>query len=155
MRRGVPLFVIVVLLAVVGVSVVWDVLADRAVLGEVRLPNGHLTPVQQGQLDLFQQRIGALLTVCTVIIGGAGALFIHFREQASERSSARQWWAFSAIVVAALSMYFGYLAYEAAIWMLRSEFFNLDTFVVKGPALSQVWSAAIAVILAAICMLLP
>lgn len=123
---------------------------QRANLVEERLT--VLTPLQERQLELFQGRATVLLTVATLVVGGAGALLLHFHEQRSG-SVAQQRFAVLALVSGGLSAFCGYLAYEAAIWMLRSEFFNLQTEALRVPSEGQLWTSALAVLFLVSCFL--
>ena len=139
-----------VLLTAAAILIVGYVYLQRAPMVEDRLTD--LTTLQQGQLDLFQQRVSVLLTISTLVIGGAGALLLHFHEK-SAGSVAQHRLANLSILAAGLSALAGYLAYDAAIWMLRSGFFNLQTLALKLPSDGQLWMSAIAVLLLVLCFL--
>jgi len=109
-----------------------------------------LNNLQQGQLNLYQQRISVLLTVSTLVIGGAGALLVHFNESSTGTITERRI-ALLALIAAGLSVFLGYMATDAAIWMLRNRFFNLETLTLKFLSVGQIGTSAIAVVLLAWC----
>ena len=126
------------------------VYVQRASLVEAKLDT--LDPFQEKALDFFLQRVAVLLTVSTLVCGGAGALLLHVREK-KPSSLGPQRWAVAALLAAALSIVFGYLAYDAGIWMLREKFFNLDSVVLKIPANAQLDASLGAVACLVICFL--
>lgn len=136
-------FWIAVLLPVAVALVAAYFYVIRAPMVEDRI--AQLSSLQEQQLQLFQGRVGVLLTVTTLVIGGAGALLLHFYE-AGSGSVAQQRWAFLTLVTAGLSVFSGYLTYDAAIWMLRSKFFNLETVALRVPSQIQLWTSGLAVV---------
>jgi hypothetical protein len=143
MKRD-PFFVVALSVAAVAAVVVWILYLAKAPF--VQPIAQHLTTFQQGQLDLFQQRTSALLTVCTLIIGGAGGLLVHLSEN-SNAKRLQQRLAMTAIVLAGFSMFNGYLAYDAAIWMLENRFFNLESGAIHWCSQLQLWSSVVALCL--------
>ncbi len=123
---------------------------ERAPLVEARVT--ELNTLQQRQLDLFQQRVAVLLTISTLVIGGAGALLLHFHERSSG-SRTQHRLAILAVLAASVSAFVGYLTYDSAIWMLRSEFFNLETLALRLFSEGQLWTSAIAVLCLVFCFL--
>jgi hypothetical protein len=123
---------------------------QRASLVEERIQ--ALTALQERQLELFQGRAAVLLTITTLVIGGAGALLLHFHEHGSG-SILQQRFAVVALLAGGVSALNGYFAYDAAIWMLRSQFFNLDTNAVRVPTLGQLWASGAAVVSLVVCFL--
>lgn len=139
-----------VFLTTAAILVVGYFYLQRAPMVEDRLTD--LSTLQQGQLDLFQQRVSMLLTISTLVIGGAGALLLHFHEK-NAGSLAQHRLAILSILAAGFSVFAGYLAYDTAIWMLRSGFFNLQTLALRLPSDGQLWMSAIAIILLVVCFL--
>lgn len=74
MKRDKFFWITIALAAIVLLAVAY-VYVERASVAEDRIK--ELTALQQSQLELFQQRIGILLTVGTLAIGGAGALMMR------------------------------------------------------------------------------
>jgi hypothetical protein len=149
MRRDLFFWIsaVLALLLIAGAGY-WHV--QRSSLVEERVTS--LAPLQERQLELFQGRATLILTVTTLIIGGAGALLLHFHEQGSG-SVTQQRFAVLALLSGGLSAFCGYLAYEAAIWMLQSEFFNLQTDALWIPAAGQLWTSGLAILFLVICFL--
>lgn len=143
-------FWIAVLVAVVLMVGAGYVYVQRANLVEERLTS--LSPLQERQLELFQGRATVLLTVTTLVIGAAGALLLHFHEHGSA-SVAQHRFAVLALLSGGLSAFCGYLTYEVAIWMLRSEFFNLQTEALWVTAQGQLWTSGLAVLFLVSCFL--
>lgn len=131
-------FWITIVVAIAAVAVGVLVMTTRASLVEEAVST--LTPLQEQQLELFRDRSSVLLTFGTLIVGGAGALLIHFRE-VQNASVAQQRWALVSLILGGLSIYFGYVAFDASMWMLESSFFNLSTIPVRIPSAAQVYTA--------------
>ena len=123
---------------------------QRSSLVEERIAT--LTSLQERQLELFEGRAAVLLTITTLVIGGAGALLLHFHEHDSG-SLLQQRLAVVALLAGGVSALNGYFAYDAAIWMLRTGFFNLDTEAVRFPTLAQLWASGASVASLVVCFL--
>lgn len=100
----------------------------------------ELTRLQELQVQLLTQRVSVLLTVATLVLGGAGALVLHFWETRTF-SLKHQRLAALSLLSGGLSIFFGYIAFDSAIWMLSAGFFNLGTTPVRVPSLLQLYSS--------------
>jgi len=143
-------FWIIVLLIIIGIPTFAYVYFQGASMVEEQVK--ELSTMQQGELSLFQQRVSALLTITVLLIGGAGALLLHFHEK-NTGSRTQHRLAVVAVVAAALSAFAGYLTNDAAIWMLRVGYFNLESLPLKILSLGQLWMSAIAVVCLVWCFL--
>jgi hypothetical protein len=103
----------------------------------------ELTTFQQGQLSLFQQQVGTLLTISLLLIGGACALLLHFHEK-NAGSQTEQRLAVLSVAASVLSAYAGYLAYAVVMWMLDLRIFNLANKLLNFLSVSQHLMAATA-----------
>lgn len=83
----------------------------------------QLEPRHERELDLFVEQSTLITTLATGVFAAIGAILLNSPKRgfrAGERT------AFAATVaLAGLSLYFGYSAYEEAMWMLRVNTFNL------------------------------
>lgn len=138
---------VIALLAAGGVAFVY---LQSAPLVEERLT--QLNAFQERQLDLFQGRVGILLTLATIVIGGVGALLLYFHEGRSG-SVFQQRCAVLAMLTASLSAFCGYFAYEAVIWMLENRFFNLQSDAVQLMSDGQLWMSVASIVCLVLCFL--
>lgn len=103
----------------------------------------ELTSFHGAQLDMYKERCALFVTISTLILGATGAVMSRREPKAGESS---QKWAFFSATFAGLGIYFGYLSYDAAIWMLDGHFFNLENAVVIGLTRMQLFSTTLSVI---------
>jgi len=133
----------------IGVAIFLIVVVAGTILYVQRVPLAEevveVTPRHEQQLALFTQRVSVLLTVATLIVGGALALLLHFWE-AKVQSLAALRWATLCLLAAGLSIYFGYMAFDAAIWMLGARFFNLETTALRVPSLLQLATSGLSML---------
>jgi hypothetical protein len=144
-------FFVCAILAFVAVLVVSSYLyVGQAPIIEERLQN--LTDFQLQQLEFFRQQMNLLITIATLIIGGVGALIFHFYRTSA--TIAQQRWALVSCLLAGLSLYFGYVTYDATLWMLEGPFFNLSNIVIRVPSILQVATSAVSILCFVICFLI-
>jgi len=136
--RSFWIFVALIVLAALAFSV-WYY--SKLPVVESRIES--LTQLQEQQLSLYSQRVGVLLTLATLVLGAAGAILWHSWDKRPSRLMQRL--AVLSLVSSGLSVWFGYFAFDAAIWMLRAEFFNLGSNAVRLPSTLQLISSAISV----------
>jgi len=84
----------------------------------------QLTPLDQQQLDAFLEMNRLLITLGTAVLGGLGFLLGRTRKQSLPWRDL--WPVVASAVCAGLSLYFGYVAYQCILWMLQSNFFDLN-----------------------------
>lgn len=98
----------------------------------------QLEPRHERELDLFVQQSTLLTTLTTGVLAALGAVVLTFKDQALRHHELIPFVA--TIVLAGLSLYFGYEAYEQAMLMLRIKIFNLDSPVVLWPRRLQFYT---------------
>jgi hypothetical protein len=87
-------------------------------------PNDSLTQLQQSELQAFLDLNRLLTTLGTTMLGALGFLLA---TQHVDRSRPREMWpAFASGAFAGLSVYYGYAAHLAVIYMLQYPFFDLN-----------------------------
>jgi hypothetical protein len=96
-----------------------------------------LGPFDQKQLDVQMESIKLLITLASLAIGGAGALVLRDDIRTYAGSAPRL---SCTILLAALSILFGYVAENRLVWMLQESFFNLKNPVVSWPSRLQFWT---------------
>jgi hypothetical protein len=101
-----------------------------------------LTSFHTAQLEMYKERCALFVTISTLILGATGAVM----SREAPASNSRHKWAFFSATFAALGIYFGYLSYDAAIWMLDGHFFNLDNFVIAGLTKVQLCCSTLSII---------
>jgi hypothetical protein len=104
-----------------------------------------LTPLQEKQFQLFLEMNHLLVTLATLVLGGAGA-FVFNRYKTSRVASGQIARAVQTWVFSGFSVYCGYLAYEKVLWMLKFSFFNLDNPLVRWASRAQFWLFAISLV---------
>jgi len=97
------------------------------------------------QLDIWAEMNKLLITLATVVIGGIGGFVLkgsapHTLEPRQMRRAAAGW------VFCALSLYFGYLAYQEASIMLSNGIFDAKSARLFWPTRGQFWSFLISVL---------
>lgn len=97
-----------------------------------------LSPLQDKQFQLFVEMNHLLVTLATLSVGAIGA-FIFNRYKSSKPSTYQIGLAVLSWVLAGLSLFSGYVAYEKVIWMLQNSFFDLSTPLVAWPNRLQFW----------------
>ena len=95
--------------------------------------------LQQRQLDSYFEMIQLLITLATVTIGGITGYVIN-RDNTKGLSHAQLRRVVASWALCAASLYFGYLAYQQAVWMLNNGFFNPANPRIWIPTRAQFWS---------------
>ena len=95
--------------------------------------------LQQRQLDSYFEMIQLLITLATVTIGGITGYVIN-RDNTKGLSSPQLRRVVASWALCAASLYFGYLAYQQAVWMLNNGFFNPANPRIWIPTRAQFWS---------------
>jgi hypothetical protein len=95
--------------------------------------------LQQRQLDSYFQMIELLITLATLAMGGITGYVIN-RNNTIGLSSALLRRVVASWALCAASLYFGYLAYQQAVWMLNNGFFNPANPRIWIPTRAQFWS---------------
>ena len=109
-----------------------------------RLPFADAIPdyaeqLQQRQLDSYFEMIQLLITLATVVIGGITGYVIN-RDNTMGLSTPQVRRVVASWALCAASLYFGYLAYQQAVWMLNNGFFNTANPRIWIPTRAQFWS---------------
>jgi hypothetical protein len=95
--------------------------------------------LQQRQLDSYFQMIELLITLATLAMGGITGYVIN-RDNTIGLSSPLLRRVVASWALCAASLYFGYLAYQQAVWMLNNGFFNPANPRIWIPTRAQFWS---------------
>jgi hypothetical protein len=95
--------------------------------------------LQQRQLDSYFQMIELLITLTTLAMGGITGYVIN-RDNTIGLSSPQLRRVIASWTMCAASLYFGYLAYQQAVWMLNNGFFNPANPRIWIPTRAQFWS---------------
>ena len=95
--------------------------------------------LQQRQLDSYFSMIQLLITLATLAIGGITGYVIN-RDNTMGLSAAQVRRVVVSWGLCAASLYFGYLAYQQAVWMLNNGFFNPANPRIWIPTRAQFWS---------------
>ena|SRR5215831_8781302 len=82
----------------------------------------NLTSLQEKQLEAFVEMNRLLTTLGTTLLGAMGFLLVGRRVRLTRGELLV---ALASALCVALSLYFGYIAYQAVIWMLQNAFFDL------------------------------
>ena len=77
-----------------------------------------------------------LLTLATLVIAGVA---LNLKVQQGTGSAPRRI-LIGSMIMAALSIYAGYLSYDKLVWMLAADFFNLNTPLLYVLRVLQFWS---------------
>jgi hypothetical protein len=109
-----------------------------------RLPFADAIPdyaeqLQQRQLDSYFEMIQLLITLATLAIGGITGYVIN-RDNTMGLSARQVRRVVASWAMCAASLYFGYLAYQQAVWMLNNGFFNPGNPRIWIPTRAQFWS---------------
>jgi len=95
--------------------------------------------LQQRQVDSYFQMIQLLITLATLAMGGITGYVIN-RDNTKGLSSPQVRRVVASWILCASSLYFGYLAYQQAVWMLNNGFFNPANPRIWIPTRAQFWS---------------
>jgi hypothetical protein len=95
--------------------------------------------LQQRQLDSYFEMIQLLITLATLAIGGITGYVIN-RDNTTGLSSEQVRRVVASWGLCAASLYFGYLAYQQAVWMLNNGFFNPANPRIWLPTRAQFWT---------------
>ena len=98
------------------------------------------------QLDMWAEMNKLLISFATITIGAVGGFMLH-RDKTAPLSSAQMRRAAASWMFCALSLYFGYLSYQQASWMLSYGIFDPVGARLWWPARAQFWSYLISVTL--------
>ena len=109
-----------------------------------RLPFADAIPdfadqLRQRQLDSYFQMIELLITMATLAMGGITGYVIN-RDNTMGLSRVMRRRVVASWALGAASLYFGYLAYQQAVWMLDNGFFNPANPRIWIPTRAQFWS---------------
>lgn len=101
---------------------------------------------QKKQLDTWAEMNKLLITLATLTIGAIGGFMVH-RDKASALPARAMRRAAASWIFCALSIYFGYLSYHEAAWLLSLGAFNSYYPRLWWPAHAQFWAFLISVLL--------
>jgi len=110
----------------------------------VRLPfaeailQSDLKKTQEKQIDIYIEINKQLLGLATLVIAGIG-LNLNLQQGPGSPRQSRPI-LIGSLVMAAFSIYAGYLSYDKLVWMLASNFFNLDTPLLYALRVLQFWA---------------
>jgi hypothetical protein len=119
------------------VLVAFEALLDRLPFADA-LPD-YAAALQQRQIDSYFQMIQLLITLATLAMGGITGYVLNRKETITlSRAQLRR--VLASWTLCAISLYFGYLAYQQVVWMLNNGFFNPSNPRVWVPTRAQFWS---------------
>lgn len=138
MKVILPLFLLGILLAVI-----WGV--DYGISKSVKFAepvlNGNLTDLQTKQVEIYVAMNQQLMGLGTFVLAGLGALFFYiYFEGRKTLMGVQRAMLVGSMLLAAFSIYMGYLSYDKMVWMLSQKFFNLDTPLLYWVRTLQFWS---------------
>lgn len=102
--------------------------------------------LQKRQLDTWAEMNKLLITLATATAGAVGGFMLN-RDKASPLSREQRRRAGASWMFCALSLYFGYLSYHEAMWMLRFGVFDSFNPRVWWPARAQFWTFLVSIII--------
>lgn len=98
------------------------------------------------QLDMWTEMNKLLIAFATITIGAVGGFMLN-RDKTAPLSSRQMRRAAASWFFCALSLYFGYLSYQQATWMLSYGIFDPLGARLWWPARAQFWTYLVSVIL--------
>jgi hypothetical protein len=101
---------------------------------------------QKRQLDIWAEMNKLLITLATLTAGAVGGFMLN-RDKATPLPPGQTRRAAASWIFCALSLYFGYLAYNEATWMLSLGTFNSYNPRIWWPIRAQFWCFLISVII--------
>jgi hypothetical protein len=102
-----------------------------------------LTQLQEQQLQAFLDMNRLLTTLGTTMLGALGFLLAS-GSKGQARSNVR-WSALASGAFAGISVFFGYVASEGILFMLRNEFFDLEAPVILWPHTAHFYALLLSV----------
>ena len=90
-----------------------------------------LNQLQEKELQAFLDMNRLLTTLGTTMLGALGFLLASGRSD--QRGLSVRWPALASGAFAGLSVFFGYIAYEGILYMLKNQFFDLNAPVILWP----------------------
>lgn len=90
-----------------------------------------LSQLEEKQLQAFLDMNRLLTTLGTTLLGALGIVLASGSKGQSK--SHLRWPAIASGAFAVVSVFFGYIAYEGILYMLRNQFFDLDSPVILWP----------------------
>ena len=106
-----------------------------------------LSKMQEKQVDIYVETNKQLMTLATLMFAGVGWYFdLYFRDGAKARRRGL-FFVSGSMLMAAFSIYMGYLSYDKMVWMLSKRFFNLDTSLLYWFRTLQLWSFLASILL--------
>jgi len=102
-----------------------------------------LTQLQEQQLQAFLDMNRLLTTLGTTMLGALG--FLLASGSKGKSGSSVRWSALASGAFAGLSVFFGYIASEGIIYMLRNQFFDLEAPVILWPHTAHFYALLLSV----------
>ena len=138
-------FYLILVIVAIGLHAV-DWLIGQIPFAEARPDKEVSLEFQKRQLDFWSEMNKLLITLATVTIGAVGGFMLQHTKtsglpQPVMRRAAASW------IFCALSIYFGYLSYHEASWMLSLGTFSANNPLIWWPSRAQFWTFLISVIL--------
>jgi hypothetical protein len=110
-------------------------------------PEKEITLVfKQKQLELWSEMNKLLIAFATVTIGAIGGFMLN-RDKSVPLTAPQLRRAAVSWFFCALSLYFGYLSYQQATWLLKYGVFDPFSARVWWPARAQFWAFLISIVL--------
>jgi len=103
-----------------------------------------LTQLQDQQLQAFLDMNRLLTTLGTTMLGALG--FLLASRSKDRAGSSVRWSALASGAFAGLSVFFGYIASEGILFMLRNQFFDLEAPVILWPHTAHFYALLLSVL---------
>ena len=145
LRFGSFRFYLVLAAVIIGLHLLDSVLLQIPVV-EAQPDKQIVLEFKTKQLDMWAEMNKLLIAFATVTIGAVGGFMLN-RDKTAPLSPQGMRRAAASWLFCALSLYFGYLSYQQATWMLSYGIFDPLGARLWWPARAQFWSYLVSVIL--------
>jgi hypothetical protein len=126
------------LFVLLGLFLAVDYVILRLPFAEAILQS-DLKKTQEKQIDIYIEINKQLLGLATLVIAGIG-LNLNLQQGGPGSPRRSRPILIGSLVMAAFSIYAGYLSYDKLVWMLASNFFNLETPLLYALRVLQFWA---------------
>ena len=140
-------FYLAVLIAAVLLHVINALVSNMPFVEPVR-DKDLVLEFQKRQLDVWTEMNKLLIALATVTVGAVGGFMLN-RDKAAPLPPPQMRRAAASWIFCCLSLYFGYLSYYEATWMLSLGTFNSYNPRLWWPTRAQFWTFLIAILLLA------
>jgi hypothetical protein len=144
-RFGSVRFYCILVVVILGLHLVESVIRNFPMVET--LPEKEIAAqFRQKQLEVWSEMNKLLIAVATVTIGAVGGFMLN-RDKTAPLLPQQMHRAAASWFFCALSLYFGYLSYQQATWMLTYGIFNPFNPRLWWPARAQFWTYLLSLVL--------